>query len=92
MPNTTCLFCGGPAEAWAPRPDRPYTAFRCEACGRPYSVTDELIEALGSGRVRAPDKEVFRDWLAKEPVLDEVKDRGPVMTENTIRKIQRARH
>ncbi len=74
MPNTTCLFSGGPAEARTPRPDRPYTAFRCEACGPPYATTDELIEALRSGRVEAPDKEVFRDWLRNEPVLEEVKD------------------
>ncbi len=76
MEDTTCLFCGGPAKARGPLGDQPYTAFRCKACG-PYAVTDELLEALFSGTVKAPDTEVFRRWLANEPVLEERMDQGP---------------
>lgn len=60
-------------------------------CG-PYSLTNELVSELIAGTVQVPHKEVFREWLKGEPVIDALKEKGPLITAGTFRKIRKALH
>ncbi len=41
-----------------------FTVFFCSACG-PYSLTNELVEALLRGNEPTPHPEIFREWLSR---------------------------
>ena len=65
--------------------------FRCEECG-PYSLTNELALELAQGKRQVPDKEVFRQWLKQEAVLEALKDQGPLITANVFARIRKSLH
>lgn len=85
-----CPVCGTPVELISSR-ESAYTVFRCRECG-PYSLTNELVNDLVTRKVPVPDKEVFREWLKREPVIDSLKGQGPLITAGTFGKIRMSLH
>ena len=85
-----CPVCGA-SVALSSAHNSPYTVFRCQECG-PFSLTNELVSDLVSGKVTPPDKDVFRDWLKSEVVTDSLKHQGPLITAGTFAKIRKALH
>jgi hypothetical protein len=87
---TQCPVCRAAVDLISDR-NAPYTVFRCEGCG-PYSLTNELTADLAAGKLETPDREVFRDWLRRETVLESLKGQGPLITAGTFKKIRRSMH
>jgi len=85
-----CPVCGA-SVALTSDQKSPYTVFRCQECG-PFSLTNELVADLASGKVQPPDKDVFRDWLKNEAVMESLKHQGPLITAGTFAKIRKALH
>lgn len=83
-----CPICGASVTLMSDQKS-PYTVFRCQECGT-FSLTNELVADLVSGKVQPPDKDVFRDWLKIEAVTESLKHQGPLITAGTFAKIRKA--
>ena len=83
-------MCGATVALTSDR-SAPYTVFRCQECG-PFSLTNELVTDLLAGKVKPPDKDVFRTWLKNEAVMDSLGHQGPLITAGTFGKIRKSLH
>lgn len=82
---TNCAICDGNCEV-ASNQNSPYTVYSCDKCGA-YSLTNDLAEKIERKDIPAPHPDVFRAWIKKEVVLEELKIEGPLITEHTFRRI-----
>ena len=83
-----CPVCRSDCEIRSDR-GQPYTVYRCGQCGT-YSFTNELAEKIANRGLPVPDAEVFRNWVAAEPAAVAIqRNEGPLITENTFKRIKR---